>query len=538
MKTILIATLVLFSCCLRAAAADLGAVRAMLRLARREADVAAKKTREADSRLLLEIAREQYLAGDPSGARDSLRAATIEISTAGPCPLVHFQAVAARAQWESGNIAEASATLKALAAAGQNAARIEKRECLLPLVELQVAFGDIDGAYATAEIIPGARKTKAYPQIAEALARQDRWDEAVSVISKAGPTEGDPAVYAIMRSRAAAGQWKEAAAVVSSIDADLDNFYSSIAVDAAKAGDVARGLEIMKKVRKPDEYAWAEIGQVLGRLGKFEEAIRLLSKNLARSPDRLAKELMVISDLQSRTGYPDEAKRTMKIAISVSAKGDPQAHAGRLLYADAVQERLDGPLLKAAPVEISWVVRELCHYGRCFTAIKLIRKKGIRGLDIVPTLDVVRELIRRGKSPRRRLGPRNWTGPIGESAKICYLISPASRLVEDSFPTPTTQYKRSRISNETEPCRRSLEPSRRGANSRPCPTGFIVSKSRISAPGRGLAPPSARAGRTDRQSFFEGTAARAQSNRESSPFFASSKCSRRQTLESTGRPPA
>lgn len=371
-------------------------VRAMLRAARLYADEDGRQAKEPDADLLLSIADEQYRAGDAEGARDTVRAAT-GIHVEGACPISNRLLRMARVQWETGGVAEASATMKAVFDAGVRADRKEKEECLLPLAELRSDLGDMEGALATASLIPGARKTDLYPHIAAAFARQARWDEAVSAVALASPMKGDFAYYTVMARRAGAGHWSEAGAAMKKVDDRTDGFYSYAAIEAAAAGNIDEAMKIAKSVKRPDFHLWWKITTAMANHGRSAEAIRLASSKLSKNPDGQAMALIHIADAQEQSGDAAGAERTRLRALEVSAKGQPEGHMNRRLLVLAHQGRFDEiAAIRKGGDRLGWTIKDLCAEGRVDAAIRLADMVGMAVLEHDAAEPVIRAQIHKG----------------------------------------------------------------------------------------------------------------------------------------------
>lgn len=373
-----------------------GDIRAMLRAARMYADEDGRRTKEPDAGLLLAIAEEQYRAGDAERARDTARAA-IAGSLEGPCPVSNRLLGMARVQWETGGVAEASATMKAVMDAGLAADRKAKEECLRPLAELQADLGDMEGALATAALIPGARKTDVYPNIAAAFARQARWDEAVSAAALASPMKGDFSHYTIMARRAGAGDWAAAGAAMKKVDGRTDGFYSYAAIEAAMAGDFDEAMKIAKSVRRRDFHLWWKISLAMAKHGRAAEAVRLISSKLSKDPDGRAMALIHVSDAQEKSGDAAGAEKTRTLALEASAKGQPEGHLNRRLLVLAHQGRFEEIAAIRKPGDrLGWTIKDLCQEGRVDAAIKLADMIGFEFLEHDAAEPVIRARIRRG----------------------------------------------------------------------------------------------------------------------------------------------
>ncbi len=376
------------------ALADDAEVRSMLRAARRYADEAGRK--EPDAGLLLSIAKEQYRAGDAENARATVLVATGTFgSHEGPCPSSNLLVGIARVQWETGGIAEASATMRTVLDAGVRADRKEKEQCLEKLGELQADLGDMEGALTTASLIPGARKTDLYPHIAAAFGRQARWKEAAMAAGLAAPMKGDYAYYEAMARRANAGGWREAAAVMKEIGELSDGFYEYAAISAAQAGDLDEAVKIARNVKKPAFHLWWKVSLALAQHGRAAEAIRLVSSKLAKDPNGQGMALIHIADAQEQAGDATGAERTRAQSLEVSAKGDPSAHHNQRLLILAQQGRFD-ELASIRNDDMGWLIKMLCQNGRLDAAIKLGGMAYMVVLDGRAAEEVVLAQVRKG----------------------------------------------------------------------------------------------------------------------------------------------
>lgn len=353
----------------------------MLRAARLYADEDGRQTKEPDAGLLLSIAEEQYRAGDAEGARDTVRVVT-SIHSEGACPISNSLIRIARVQWETGGVAEASATMTTAFNAGLSADRKNKEECLLPLAELQSDLGDMEGSLATAALIPGARKTDLYPHIAAAFARQARWTEAVSAARLAEPMKGDFSYYTVMARRAGGGHWSEAAAAMEKIDGRTDGFNGYAAIEAALAGSFDEAMKIAKSVKRPDFHLWWKISLALAQHGRSADAIRLVSSKLSKDPDGHAMALIHIADAQEQAGDVAGAGRTRQRALEISAKGQEGGHMNRRLLVLAQQGRFDEiAAIRKGGDRLGWTIKDLCEEGRVDAAIKLADMAGMDVLE-------------------------------------------------------------------------------------------------------------------------------------------------------------
>lgn len=385
---------ILFLSPLRASSGE-SEIRSMLRAARRYADEAGRK--EPDAKLLLSISEEQYRAGDAENARATLLVATRTLSShGGPCPESNWLVEIARVQWESGGIAEASATMRTVRDAGIRAERKVKEECLERLGELQADIGDMEGALATASLIPGARKSDLYPRIAQAFGRQARWKEAAEAAGLATPMKGDPAYYEAMARRANAGSWREAGAIMEKIDGrGSDGFYEYAAIAAAQAGDLDEAMKIARSVKRPGFFLWWKISTAMASHGRAAEAIRLVSSKLSKDPDGRGMALIHIADAQEQSGDRAGAERTRLQALEASAKGQPEGHLNRRIHILADQGRFD-EIASIRKDRLSWLIKDLCQEGGLDAAITLAGMVGMDGMESVAAAAVIRAQIRKG----------------------------------------------------------------------------------------------------------------------------------------------
>lgn len=377
MKAPLLAALALLIFPARARAYEDPDIQAMLRAARSCADADARTTKEPDAGLYLDIAAEQYRAGDAVGARASAGAA-YAVHPEGECPNVHSRILMARVQWESGGIAEASATMKAVLDAGLQADRKVKEECLLPLAELQSDLGDMEAALATAALIPSARKTDLFPHIAENFARHGRWSEAAAAADLAAPYKGDGTHYREM----ARG------------DAVRDDAYA--AIHAAVAGNVDEALKIARTVKRPDFHLWWKITSAMAAHGRSAEAVKLAASKLSKDPDGHAMALIHIADAQEQSGDGTGAERTRALALPISAKGQKEGHVNRRVLILAHQGRFNEAIAEAGGGTLNYTIKTLCEDGRGEAGIKLAGMIDPRILEPETAERVVRAMIEKG----------------------------------------------------------------------------------------------------------------------------------------------
>lgn len=374
MNSSLLAMLALLAFPTSARALDEANMKAMLRAARSYADADGRETKEPDAGLYLDIAAEQYRAGDAAGARETARFAQA-IRREGDCPDSSQLTYLARAQWEAGGIAEASATMKAVLDAGIKADRKAKEECLLSLSKLKSDLGDMEGALATAALIPSARKTDLFPHIAEDFARQSRWSEAAAAADMAEPSKGNGAYYRAMDKSGGAAS----------------------AVERALAGSADEALKLAKSSRGTDFYDWMRITSALAAHGRVADAIRTAFSKLSKNPDGHAAVLIKIANAQELSGDRLGAEKTLDQAMAISAKGQPEAHRTRgvLILAQRGQfDQIKG--LGARLDDYSWAIKDLFEAGRTDAALALVKLAGMEFIDPVAGAQAVDAYVRKG----------------------------------------------------------------------------------------------------------------------------------------------
>lgn len=319
-----------FLCCEPALASQslgYGDARSYLKAARRNADQIAKSTDSTGISLIGRIAQEQYRAGDHEGALDGARVVLELFHRRGDCAEHPSLTGLAKAQWENGNFAEASGTMKALLEAGRSLDRKTREYCLGPLAVLQAELGNLEAAKAIAAEIPGVRKSDILPDIAILMARRGLMEEAVALADSASPTWGDRAIHEVISIRMEGTQWKEAGAVREKLGfRSTDNLLSWAAVKAALGGDFERAIILVGKVKDRDEalFAWGSIVISRARHGSVTDGVKEAKARLAAHPHRLAGALMEIARIQRQAGDSAGSEQTRMAALQACAKCDPE----------------------------------------------------------------------------------------------------------------------------------------------------------------------------------------------------------------------
>lgn len=375
-------------------------LRGMLRAARRYADEDALRTKEPEVRLLLAIAEEQYRAGVAEDARATLAAATAAVRGGGPCPVSGILVEAARVQWEVGSVAESSATMKAVLAAGLAAERKSRRECLESLAELQTDIGNLDGAMATAALTPGARKTEIYGRLAEAFAKAGRLDDAVAAYALTSPlpTEEEKRFFRLSHAPGAS-RWDAAEAAVAAHPEYADRWFESIAEGAALAGDFKTADKAVARVKAPASYFVETVALSHARHGDIHGALALIDSKLSKDPDGRAMGLLRVAVVQERMGDSAGAAETRSRALKISEKGQPAGHRNRLFLALALEGRGEEALaLWKDPERLSpdYAVNELIEEGRVDVALRIAEAVGFGGLEHVAQHNVLAAYARKG----------------------------------------------------------------------------------------------------------------------------------------------
>lgn len=346
--------------------------RGLLRAARRLADAIDAGAGSPAVGLIGRIAEEQYRAGDAEGARDGARVVREEFERRGDCGYYSSMEGLARAQRETGNILEASATLKVVLDVGRGLPKNDRERCLGPLAVLRAEEGDPSGAKALAAEIPGIRKTDVLPKIAVILARQGRLDEAVALADSVNPTWGNSAVWEVLSVQMEGPRWKEAVATNERLGFDsADRLLESAAVQAALGGDFARAENLATRVKKREDalFAWSRIAAARARHGDVSGGFKTARARLDGHPYRLAAALMEIAEIQRRAGDVDGAGKTRDAAVQACAKCDAEVRIRHQLPALAREARKEEflALAKGLPPGRDWTlaetVKELAEAG-------------------------------------------------------------------------------------------------------------------------------------------------------------------------------
>lgn len=372
----------------------------MLRAARRYADEDARRAKSADIHLYLRIAEEQYRAGLVQDARATLSVATGSVRQEGDCPVSSLLVSMARVQWQTGGVAEASATMKTVLADGVKAPRLKRRQCLEGLAVLQEEIGDLDGAIATAALFPGARKTSLYPRLANDLARNGRLDAAVAIyaLSSPLPTDEEKAEFRL-RHRPGASRW-DAAESLAKRDPRRGRFeFSAIAEEAALSGDSAEADKALARVVEPDSYLLGGLALSRARHGDISGAIAFADSKLAKDPDGHSMALIRIAVVQARAGDDAAAEATRKRALEISSKTRPDSHLHRTFLVLAQSGRVEEALAlrrEKPGVSADFAVNELFEEGDSEAALKIVEDVGFDSMEAVAVHGALNAYIRKG----------------------------------------------------------------------------------------------------------------------------------------------